>query len=428
MTLDSLQQFLSAAGQGTDSKDTPAEPVSEASVPLQSRALERCAELIKNACGGGLASKLIDDLAARKFLQTYQEIPYETPHKFDEALCTHGRLIGTAYAGNAENLTLQINVTAWICTLALAGEPHAVSTWQLDFIVCITHNVQEPSTRLAAVQSIKCFLDSLLDSSEDASSEALLGVYIALRDALVDDEEEVRDLAAKVVCKLLSRPSSASGEEKSQHISLSPAAARPKMTNFIKSQWSWSGKMCEEAVLRLVGVPFPQRIGSETASVASPSCVRPFAVLLQQARMPDTVLFVEEKQNLYIDEVEEARSWANLLSESRSAGIATTAISTLSAWTMEGLALLAKTAAEEEDGPLGWTSKPEVYTLGMRVLLSAKVLMSHEVEFSKCRKLFEDILQNGIKRQLHELWIAEIYDVLEATRGIEGPDQRALTF
>lgn len=426
LTLESIQQFISGAGQETEKTDTTTD-FPEASASLQSRVLERCAELIKRACGGGLASKLIHDLASRKFLQSYQDIPYESPQQFDEALRTHSKLIGSAYPGNAEKAALQANMAAWIGMLALAGDAHAVSTWQIVFIVYVTHNVQEPSTRLAAVQSIEGFLSSLLDSSENATSEALLGVYITLWDALVDDDEEVRDSAAKVVCRLLPRPSSAGGEEARQHMSLSPAAARPEIMNFMRSQCSWSGILCEEAVLRLIGVPSSQRIGSETASLASLSCVRPFTVMLQQARAQDTALFAEEKQNLYIDEVEETRSWANVLSESRRAEIATTSISTLSAWTMEGLVILAKTVADEEDGPLGWTSKPEVYTLGMRVLLAAKVLISREVETNKCRKLLEEILQNGIKRKLHDLWIAEIYEELEAGRDIEGSDQEAST-
>ena len=127
LTLESLHQFISAGGKAEAGEHRPSEPISSVSVSLQSRALERCAELIKRACGGGLSSKLIDDLASKKYLQSYQQIPCDSPEQVDEALRNCGRLLGTAYAGNAENDILQKNLAAWVCMLALAGDAHTVS-------------------------------------------------------------------------------------------------------------------------------------------------------------------------------------------------------------------------------------------------------------------------------------------------------------
>ena len=286
------------------------------------------------------------------------------------------------------------------------------------------HFVQEPSTRLAAVHSIEGFLDALLDlSSEKATSAALLGVYIALWDALVDDDEEVRDPAARLASKLLSQSLSLNRNEKPQHLSMSPASVRPKLMEFIKSQDIWANHLCQEAVLRLSETSASQRLSSGTSSEAITSCIRPFSEMMSEARTPDTALFVEEKQNLYIDEVEEARCWANVLSISENAEIATATISTLSTWTLDGLVHLARVIAGEEDGALGWTSKPEVYTLGMRIISAAKVLIHREVEVDRCTMLLKDILHKGTKNQLHDLWIVEIREVLEAA----GPDQERTT-
>ena len=126
LTLESLQQFISAGGKAEASDRRPSEPISNVSESLQSRALERCAQLIKRACGGGLSLKLIDDLASKKYLQSYHQIPYDSPQQVDEALHTHGRLIGTAYAGNTDSAVLRKNLAAWVCMLALAGDAHAV--------------------------------------------------------------------------------------------------------------------------------------------------------------------------------------------------------------------------------------------------------------------------------------------------------------
>ena len=261
-------------------------------------------------------------------------------------------------------------------------------------------------------------------SSDKATSAALLGVYIALWDALVDDDEEVRNLAARVVSKLLSRSLSPHEEEKPRHSPMSSASVRPKLMEYIKTQDMWAKRLCEDAVLRLSGASASQRISSGTSSEAITSRIRPFSEMMSEARKPDTALFVEEKQNLYIDEVEEARCWANVLLTSKYAEIATTAISTLSTWTLDGLAHLAEVIASNEDGPLGWTAKPEVYTLGMRIISAAKVLIHRRVEIDRCTMLLKDILHKGTKNQLHELWIVEIHEVLEAA----GPDQETTTY
>ena len=239
----------------------------------------------------------------------------------------------------------------------------------------------------------------------------------------MDDDEEVRDLAARVASKLLSRSLSLNRDEIPRHLSMSSASVRPKLMKFIKSQDVWASRLCEEAVLRLSGASASQRIRSGTFSEAVTSCIRPFSGMMSEARKPDTALFVEEKQNLYVDEVEETRCWANVLSTSEYAEIATTAASTLSTWTLDGLDYLAKVIASEEDGPLGWTSKPEVYSLGMRIISAAKVFIQRGVELDRCIMLLKEILQKGTKSQLHDLWIVEIDEVLKAA----GPNQGATT-
>lgn len=127
LTLESLQQFISNGGKTTDGNDLSAESSFEPSLSLQSVALERCAELIKRACGGGVSSDYIDDIASKKFLEGFQEIPWADPHHADEALRSHGGLIGIAYANNVQTVVLQRNLTAWIRMLALAGDAHNVS-------------------------------------------------------------------------------------------------------------------------------------------------------------------------------------------------------------------------------------------------------------------------------------------------------------
>lgn len=276
-----------------------------------------------------------------------------------------------------------------------------------------TKATQELSTRLAAVQSIEGFFTSLRKfASKDTSSQELLGLYLALWDILADDDEDVRDLGASVVSQLISKSPSAGKAETERHLSLSPAAARPRMMQFIIYHYARSSTLWKEAVLRLVATSTSQQMLLYDTAAANSCPIRTFSEMFQQARTLDTALFVEEKQNLYIDEVEEARYWANALSYSASLEAAKLLTPTLSIWTIEGLAVLARAIAGGEDGPFGWTSIPEMFALGIRVILAAKVLMSRGIEVGRCKSLLEDILQEASKRQLHDLWVAEILEAL----------------
>ena len=279
---------------------------------------------------------------------------------------------------------------------------------------------QELSTRSAAIHSIEGFFGSVWKySSKDPTSPALLGIYLALWDALVDDDEDVRDLGAKIASRIVSRSLSTDEAETKRHFPFSPPAVRPRLMQFIKGHYAQVDGLWNEAVLRLLGVPASQRTQLDSASAATSYSITPFSTLLQEARKPDTALFVEEKQNLYIDEVEEARHWAQLLSELKSEGITQLLISRLLVRTTEGLIIVANNIANEEDGPFGWTSKPEVFTLIMRVILAAKVLMSHGVEVHQCEELLKDIVEKGIRNQLHDLLLAEVLGAVEGHWGLD---------
>lgn len=243
----------------------------------------------------------------------------------------------------------------------------------------------------------------------------------------MDDDEDVRDLGAKIASQIVSRSSSTDEVETKQHFSFSPPAVRPRLMRFIKDQYAQAYGLWNEAVLRLMGVPASQRTVSDDAAATGSYSIPPFSTMFREARKPDTALFVEEKQNLYIDEVDEARRWADMLSELKSDGLTQLLMSRLSVWTTEALAILANYIANEEDGPFGWTSKPEVFTIFMRVILAAKVLISHGIEVHKCEELLKDIVEKGTKNQLHDLLIAEILEVLGAVEGQGIPSLRPLT-
>ena len=131
----------------------------------------------------------------------------------------------------------------------------------------------------------------------------------------------------------------------------------------------------------------------------------------------DNALFVEEKRNLFIDEVKEAEAWAGGLADLHPR-LDANFTSDLDTWIFEGISALATVARSRTDGPLGWTSKSEVFTIGMRVILAAGyVLRSDEKDGSGTRKERRDALTafgDVAKEHLvHELWLRELEEILE---------------
>lgn len=103
--------------------------------------------------------------------------------------------------------------------------------------------------------------------------------------------------------------------------------------------------------------------------------LEPAGQQLAAAMLDDDSLFVEEEQNLYIDEVREAISWSGLLKTANSP-LPDKEVKQLSLWALEGLRTLSR-LAETQDGPFGWTSKPRVFAICLKVVLAAKALITH---------------------------------------------------
>ena len=257
----------------------------------------------------------------------------------------------------------------------------------------------------------------------------LLGVYLALYDTLVDDDEDVRDYGAKTVSSLLSAIVKDPATGSSPGLSLSPPAAERTLQNFLQEGYQKSRAMFVEAARRLVGLKSTYHTTSYTLDglikddangVASQ--LRPVAELSLEARMTQLVVFVEEKQNLYLDTVTEAETWALLLVRIDAGAWDPDLTTALESWTIDGLLHLLQMAEDSnDDGALSPTSKPEVYTLYMRVILAAKVLMTQSSQFSSngkpkehpCKPLLEKLYNLGKQHLMHDLLLERIHLILD---------------
>ncbi|KAI1467217.1 putative death-receptor fusion protein-domain-containing protein [Daldinia caldariorum] len=240
-------------------------------------------------------------------------------------------------------------------------------------------------TRMAAVSAMNSFSNSIASrftSTNTSPGSAHLPWLIALYDALNDDDDEVRAAAASAATPLLSN----------QHL-VSVEAGR-RLLHWLSAHYGDVDEFRAHVVCRMTGnIPslslslpgsshptLEQDLADSTSPIAKTllqGWTPPEAQLADAMRFDDS-LFVVEEQNLYVDEVREAYRWSNIFSSlppsssscSSSEAAATITTAALSQWCLSGLDALSRIAvAQGVDGPLGWTSKPEVFAICARVVI-----------------------------------------------------------
>ncbi|KAF2277988.1 uncharacterized protein EI97DRAFT_415834 [Westerdykella ornata] len=251
--------------------------------------------------------------------------------------------------------------------------------------------------RFAALQSVSALHNVWTHRPSSKNSRRLiLGLALVLYDMLNDDDDDIRDEAAKVANRMLR--TQGHGAELPDAV---PIITTQRLGRFLSKRYRDSEDLCKAALLRLTGTAC-------SAALFKGS----FAETLAEARQEDTALFVQEKQNLYKDDVEDAYFWAHTL-RSVSQGVFKFHASPLTDWVLEGLAALTETALAEVDGPLGWTTKAEVFTLGIRVICAADVALHWEsVDAWKVRKALREFVDVGLHKDLHGLWLEKAERVL----------------
>lgn len=270
--------------------------------------------------------------------------------------------------------------------------------------------------RQAAVDALADFFETVngLPIATEATPE-LLELCLLLYNSLLDDDEWIRDSGAATVSKLLD-PAAAHSTDDYLLMPLIVPAARHKLLEFLKLRFHNSSALWTESLHRLVRVQLTTSIETQGSIPSSPP-----KALLEDVRRDDTALFVEEKQNLYIDEAHEAGVWQEVLLSIDRRTIDTGTLDDVHDWALEGVDALIEAAEKEVDGPLGWTSKPDVFTLGVRILLAAEMLLrSSELQAIEnndkglCERL-RKLLLVGQKRNLRPAWMRMLCGILGDT-------------
>lgn len=236
----------------------------------------------------------------------------------------------------------------------------------------------------------------------------LLDVYFILYDLLNDDDEEIRDVAASTASWVLSYSSVSPGSA----VVLGPLNASSLLASFITEHYSDSSHFARRVIRYLTGQE-PRISGSDNQT----HLVK-VSDLIAEYRQQRTVLFVEEKQNLFIDYVREVDVWSQALMNLKKNACPEALLRQLSSWVSEGLQYLLSLVSQPEgrDGFLGWLSNPDSFTLGVRIISISTALVSEkfsvpeylEVEQDDLRKQLQSLLEAGQLAALNDLWLLRI--------------------
>jgi hypothetical protein len=251
--------------------------------------------------------------------------------------------------------------------------------------------------------SLKTFSRILRKPNQAAdTTPATLEIYLILYDMLNDDDDELRSLSASVASRVLSH----SVIFPNQTVTLGALPASESLVDFISGNYAMQPALFKHVVSRLM---------KETLSHKKQSAFKSFETLFEDYSKESLALFEEEKQNLFIDDVREIDTWTKVFRHLDKSAYDQNAINKLAVWVSNGLKYLSNKVTSSavdnhEDDVLGWTSKPEVYTLGCLLFSVASLLIAiseKEVAGSFKRKL-KTLVEKSQMISLHPQWLDRI--------------------
>ena len=235
---------------------------------------------------------------------------------------------------------------------------------------------------------------------ESHRPDMLRSLAFAVYDLLNDDDEDIRVLASQTTSRMLELdPRGALSSD------VEPAEASRRLVCFMVKKWSHDQWFAEEAFHRAYG-----HTELQDQSVAK---------WLSQLTTTDTALFAEEKQNLYVDEAREVKMWSQVVMALCATSLPRSPVAALARWALDGIDALIEMTKAGMNGPLGWSSKPEVLTLGLQVISGSEALL-HFVEQgirlpippSAIRLKLGTLASSAAIHGINDLWMQELDRVL----------------
>lgn len=267
-------------------------------------------------------------------------------------LAVSGTLVATrVIRGSVGPQTVEHQVRAWGAMVANALDVDNVSespSCKVGTYHPLTTSSKTFDTRFAATEAIRSFTSA----TGPRTGSQYLPYILALYDALNDDDEEVRDVAAAAAASIVGRR-------------VASLEAADLLLDWLGRHFSHDEAFRSAVAGRLAGQQ------TDPCSTTDPAWASA-EDLLDEALEFDDSLFAVEEQNLFIDEVRESKRWLRVF-EGFSSGPEGESHRRLRDWTTAGLRALIG-LARRDDRPLGWASQQQVFALCSRVLLCAGTL------------------------------------------------------
>ncbi|KAF1936795.1 hypothetical protein EJ02DRAFT_438294 [Clathrospora elynae] len=260
--------------------------------------------------------------------------------------------------------------------------------------------------RFAAIQSLSAISHIFTCSTTfKGTGKLILEFSFLLYDLLNDDDNEIRDLAARVTGTLLR------AQRQSQSENTVPILTARHLVTFLASAFGFerdgAADLADKAIRRLTNTPFNKGLFAKR-----------FEETMQEEMREDNALFAQEKQNQYKDDAADVALWQSVLRLIPASLIPADLTKGSRIWVLDGVALLIETAEREIDGALGWSSKPGMFALGMRVLCTVEVVLDWgDEDFTiKFRNGIVDALRRfadkGAKAGVHGMWLRKVETML----------------
>ena len=236
--------------------------------------------------------------------------------------------------------------------------------------------------RFAAVSAIKLFASAL---GKQCAQPAYLPFLLALYDTLNDDDEDIRDISSVATASILGQ-------------ALVPVVAAHSLLTWLGEHFGHLEGFRSHVTSRMIGY------NNVTADLAyqSSQWSSPGERFKQVLQFNDS-LFVIEEQNLYIDEVRETERWTRLF-ESLPFEEDKASLNQLKTWTHQGMDKL-EALATQDDGPLGWSSKPATFALCTTVIQAAVALARTSRDPSFTGRL-ASLRKTGQNSRLHGILVS----------------------
>lgn len=245
-----------------------------------------------------------------------------------------------------------------------------------------------------------------------------------LYDMLNDDDDELRALSAPVASWILSY----SPLFPAQNVSLSAVPASKSLAEFIAITYSSQEALFGYCVERLMEQTILHKHHNNIIFT-------PLQTLFNDHCKESTILFEVEKQNLFIDDVQEIDVWTKVLRRLDRSVHHKDVINKLAQWASEGLEFLKAKMAPSTDGQqdnvLGWTSKPEIYALGALLFNVASLLVfisaeqeaevagrdNNVISSESLTGSLKTLHERGQSLILHPRWLNRIEAAISAKEG-----------